>query len=481
MTLLSNRRVSVVCGYLLACLLLAAYPGIGRAQVQPAPSMASPMEIDFSSDPILSLSRRPRDPARFMALVEAAVLRAPSLAEAEAGRADAKASLRQVRAGYLPTIDLSFSRERSLSSRISNDPLNIIERLRGRGRTDAIASANQTLVDFGATRARVRAAGARLTAADAEIARVNDDVILQAISIWLDVDNFRMLEALATQLAERQAGLAKAIDLRVGQGASAPAEQVRVQAYLASTALTIARYSRDRQAAEARFEDVFGQPAPGDLTAVPRAPFEVLSRLDLEGAIEALPMIRAARADADAAGQDARALRADNLPSITATLDAGRYGVYETPGDYDIRARVTVRKRLFGTGLGRADQGLARAIQAQAKLSALRNEAVRNAQIAQSDVLALNNVLSAAALSYQAARQLRDVQRVRFSLVKGAVFDLISAEEAYSQAAEAYVSALNESESAGYVLLARRGDLAKAIDLQTSRQIQSHTQTRGQP
>jgi hypothetical protein len=70
---------------------------------------------------------------------------------------------------------------------------------------------------------------------------------------------------------------------------------------------------------------------------------------------------------------------------------------------------------------------------------------------------------------------------VRFSLVKGAVFDLISAEEAYSQAAEAYVSALNESEAAGYVLLARRGDLAKAIDLQTSRQIQSHTQTRGQP
>lgn len=435
------------------------------------------MAIDFSSDSILSLSHRQSDTSKFIALIQTAVMRAPSLEEAEASRADAKASMRQAKAGYLPTLDLSFSRERSLSSHISNDPLNVIERLRGRGRTDAIASANQTLVDFGATRARVRSAKARVIGAEAEIARVNDDVMLSAISIWLDVDNFRLLEALETQLATRQTDLAKAIDLRVSQGASAPAEQVRVQSYLAATRVKIARYRRARLAAEARFDDVFGQIASQDLTPVPPAPFDVLDRMDLEGAIEQLPSVRSARADADAARHDAKALSADNWPTLTASIDAGRYGVYETPGDYDIRARITVRKRLLGTGAGRADQGAARAIQAEARLLAVRREAVRNAQIAQSDVSALDAVLSAAALSYQAARQLRDVQAERFRLVKGSVFDLMAAEDSYTEAAAAYVSALNERDAARYVLLARRGDLARAVDLKTSPQ----TLMKGQP
>ena len=57
------------------------------------------MAIDFSSDSILSLSRRPSDTRKFIALIQAAVLRAPSLEEAEASRADAKASMRQAKAG----------------------------------------------------------------------------------------------------------------------------------------------------------------------------------------------------------------------------------------------------------------------------------------------------------------------------------------------------------------------------------------------
>ena len=428
-------------------------------------STPRPFDIDFSTDSVLSLSLRATDRASFAAMLAGALQRAPALAEASAAKAGAKAGVGQARSGYWPTLDLSFSRERSLSRSISNDPLNVIERLRGRERTDAIASVSQTLVDFGANTARVRGAKARLGGADAEMARVTDDLTLSAVSTWFDVDNFRLLENLMVQLSARQTQLAQMVEARLARGASAQAEQVQVQSYIASTQAKLARYHRGRASAELRFEQVFGVLPPDDLSPVPVAGVDLLDRVDLEQKIDQLPTVRSAMAQLEAADQDARALRADLWPNVAASLDAGRYGVFETPGDYDIRARITVRKRLFGAGAGRSDEGVARAQEARAKAAFVRQEALRTAQIAQTDLQSLDALLLAQAQSYRSARQLRDVQAERFRLARGAVLDLLAAEDRYVEAAAGYISVLNERDAARYVLLARRGDLGQAIDL----------------
>jgi adhesin transport system outer membrane protein len=457
----------------LGCLLVVlAGSANAQMQAQPMPnaiglaaSTPRPFDIDFSTDPVLSLSLRATDRASFAAMLAGALQRAPALAEASAAKAGAKAGLRQARAGYLPTVDLSFSRERSLSRSISNDPLNVIERLRGRERTDAIASVSQTLIDFGANAARVRGAKARLGAADAEVTRQADDLTLSAISTWFDADNFRLLENLMVQSAARQTQLAQMVEMRMAKGASAQAEQVRVQSYIASTQAKLARYRRARAAAEVRFEQVFGVLPADDLSPVPVVGVDLLDRVDLEQKIDQLPAVRSAMAQAEAADQDARALRADLWPSVAASLDAGRYGVFETPGDYDIRARITVRKRLFGAGAGRSDEGVARAQEGQARLASVRQDALRTAQIAQTDLQALDALLLAQAQNYRAARQLRDVQAERFRLARGTVLDLLAAEDSYVEAATGYISVLNERDGARYVLLARRGDLGHVIDL----------------
>jgi len=430
-----------------------------------AASTPRPFDIDFSTDPVLSLSLRATDRASFAAMLAKALQRAPALAEVEAAKAGAKAGVRQARAGYWPTLDLSFSRERSLSRSFSNDPLNVIERLRGRERTDAIASVSQILVDFGANAARLRGSKARLGAADAEVTRVTQDLTLFAVSTWFDVDNFRLLENLMVQSSARQTQLAQMIEMRMAKGASTQAEQVRIQSYTASTEAKRARYGRARASAEARFEQVFGVLPPEDLSPVPVAGVDLLDRADLEQKVHQLPAVRSAMAQAEAADQDAQALRADLWPSVAASLDAGRYGVFETPGDYDIRARITLRKRLFGAGAGRSAEGVARAQEALAKAAIVRQEALRTAQIAQTDLQALEALLLAQAQNYRAARQLRDVQAERFRLARGAVLDLLAAEDSYVEAAAGYISVLNERDAARYVLLARRGDLGQAIAL----------------
>ncbi len=467
--MMQRNYVSAGLGCLLVVLAGAVYaqthPQPRPSAIGLAPSTPRPFDIDFSTDSVLSLSLRATDRASFAAMLAGALQRAPALAEASAAKAGAKAGIRQARSGYWPTLDLSLSQERSISRSISNDPLNVIERLRGRERTDAIASVSQTLVDFGANTARVRGAKARLGGADAEMARVTDDLMLFAVSTWFDVDNFRLLENLMVQSSGRQTQLAQMVEARLARGASAQAEQVRVQSYIASTQAKLARYGRARASAELRFEQVFGVLPPDDLSPVPVAAVDLLDRIDLEQKIDQLPAVRSAMAQAEAADQDARALRADLWPSVAASLDAGRYGVFETPGDYDIRARITVRKRLFGAGAGRSDEGVARAQEARAKAAGVRKEALRTAQIAQTDLQALDALVLAQAQNYRAARQLRDVQAERFRLARGTLLDLLAAEDSYVEAAAGYISALNERDAARYVLLARRGDLGQAIDL----------------
>ena len=89
--------------------------------------------------------------------------------------------------------------------------------------------------------------------------------------------------------------------------------------------------------------------------------------------------------------------------------------MFETDNDYDIRARLTLRYRLFGGGDARAEQFAARARSGQARADRVREEARRDAAIAWADVNALTDQLGALRSSYVASRQSRDTIAERFS------------------------------------------------------------------
>jgi outer membrane protein, adhesin transport system len=428
----------------------------------PRPS-GDPMAIDLDTDPIIAVERETSAVETFQSLMTAVLERHPAISEAKAGADEADAARDLARAAQLPSGDVSFSSARTLARDFSSDPNNIIERSRRKQRTDAIASIQQPLFDFGASALRTSAAKARINAAAARIDATVDEIGLRAVASWYDVFAFRALAELGDSFAADQRKLGESVEARITQGLSPRSDRARVISFMASADSQRARISRSLANAEARFAELFGVAPPVDLRRAPYPNLPTLSRDAAELRAASAAIVRAADADATAGQREAKAARADILPTVTAGIDAGRYGVFETDNDYDIRARLTLRYRLFGGGDARAEQFSARARSDRARADRVREEARRDAAIAWADVNALTDQLAALRSSYVASRQSRDTIAERFRVARGSLFDLLAAEQSYFETAASYLQAITDLDTARYVLLARTGGLADVL------------------
>lgn len=445
--------------------LLAASPAVAQQELPP-PS-AAPLDIDFANDPVLSLGRSSTDFESFRAAIADAVLRHPANAEGAASQAEAKALVDQARDALLPSIDVSVQSYRVLSREFSNDPFNIIERSRPKQRTDALLNVRQPLIDFGAGANKVRAAGARLRAASADLQATAGQVALQTIAAWYDVFGYGVLVDLAQSSIDDQKALRADVEERVRQGASAEGDLARIDSYVAQSQTRLAQYQRLLDNARARFEELSGKPTPPRLERAPLPGKALMSRDMAEfAAARDVPQVRSAEAQADAARLEARAAKESQLPQVSVGIDAGRYGVFETAKDYDVRGLIMLQQHLFGGGHVRADQYAARSTAATAHADRVREEAVRDAAIAWSDVQALQRQLDSLQTAYIAGRRSRDVIVARFRASRGTYLDVIAAEDAYFEDATAYVQALMELDAARYVLLSRTGGLLDELRIE---------------
>ena len=436
------------------------------AQQKLSPPSAAPLDIDFATDPVLSLGRSSADFEPFRAAVAAAVLRHPANREGAANSAEAKVLVKQARDALLPSVDVTINSYKVLSREFSNDPENILERARPAQRTDALLNVNQKFIDFGAGANRVRAAGARLRAADADLEGTAGQVALQTIAAWYDVFGYGVLVDLTQSAIDDQRKLRTDVEERVRQGASAEGDLAQIDSYIARSQTHLAQYQRLLDDARSRLEELTGKPAPVRLDRAPVYGRTITSRDMAEfAAARDVPQVRSADAEADAARLEARAVREEQLPQVSVGIDAGRYGVFENPKDYDIRGLIVMQQHLFGGGHVQADQYTARANAATAHADRIREEAVRDASIAWSDVAALERQLDSLETAYIASRRSRDVIVARFRAERGSYLDVIASEEAYFDAATAYVQALMELDATRYVLLSRTGGLLDVIGI----------------
>ena len=451
---------------------LAAALAVGAsalAQAPLPPPTGRPLDIDFAADPVLRLRRQQSDYAQFREAIATAVEQHPGIEEAAATEDEAMGALREARSYQRPTLDVTVTSYRVIARDFSNDPTNIIERSRPEQRTDAIVSAQQTIFDFGASANRVSAAGARLRAAGAELEQSADSIALNAIGAWYEVFGYRALVGLTEAFLASQRELRAAVGIRIREGVSAEGDLARVDSYIAQAETRLARFRRLQATAEARFTELTGSPPPPGLERAPALGLPVTSRDEAALASADAPAVRSARAVADASRREARAARADRLPQIAAGVDAGRYGVFENDRDYDIRGRVAMRWRPIGNADPRADQAVSRARAADARATRIAEEAARDAAIAWSDVRALEQQLEALEAAYIASRQSRDVIAERFRAARGTLFDVVAAEDAYFEAATAYIQSLTELDAARYILLSRTGRLLEALQIDTDR------------
>lgn len=455
-------------GVLALALGASAQPALAQQAKLPTRD-TDPLNVDPKADPLIGLIGRIGLPEGIRQSIRTAVQEHPALDEARAGRDEAVAAKGEARAGLFPSGELNLSSFRTITRDFSNDPQNIIERSRARQRTDLTLTIQQPLFDFGATSKRIAAAGARIEGADLTVAATADEVALRAIVAWYDVFAYRSLVEISQAYAESQKDLREAVDERVRQGVSAAGDVAEVDSYIAVAGSRLANYRRQLANAEARYQELIGTPPPTAAAGSSRAVVPVFERDIVIAAAGESPAVRAAYAQARAAGKDAQAIRADNKPTLIGGFDAGRYGVFETDRDYDVRARVTLRYRLFGGRESRADQAEARAATAEARAQRVRIEAERDATIAWSDVAALEVARDAQQRSYVASRVSRDVLAERFRVSRGTLISVLQAEDNFFQSAAQYILAEFELEVGRYALMSRMGRLLPELGIDPNR------------
>jgi outer membrane protein, adhesin transport system len=431
----------------------------------PVPNPA-PLAQPIKQDPILAIAEALADEAAFHRVITEALNASPSLDEGRADGAAALAAKRGAESALFPRIDLALSANKAIARDFSNDPDNILERSRGKGRLDATASIEQILFDFGATRRRVDAAVERIGAAEAEYDRKSEAVALRAIGAWYDLFAFGHLTELAENFIIQNEELRTAAEARIAQGVAAPVERARVDSAIASARLRLAQYQRELTSAKARFAELFALVAPSRIARAPAPELEKLSDDALTVRAASSSPVRVAEATARAVKAEAKAARADTFPSITAGVDAGRFGLFEPDrSDYDIRGRMTLRYRLLGPGDARADEASARADAADARAASVKLEAEREARISWADVVALDATLGAYRDDYLANRVTRDAVVERFRVARGTLFDALDAEDRLFIAAASYIRAMSERDAATFVALARSGDLLRILGI----------------
>lgn len=437
-----------------------------RAQTNlPAPS-GTPLSIDVDNDPILALGRKSGGRDGFVRAIATAVERHPALTEAEAEIVEGQALRGQARAGLLPSADVTITSYKVIDRQFSSGGLqNVVERTRPNQQTDGLLSVNQLAFDGGATFKRISAANARIQAAVAGVDDAASRVALGMVGAWYDVFTYRELVNLAEQYRADQASRRGDLQARIDQGAAAVADLARIDNAVASVDTRLANFRRQLANAEARFAALTGTPPPPGLARAPALGVALPSVEAVRAAAADVPAVRAAQAQARAVRFDARASQADTYPVVGLSVDAGRYGVFETARDYDVRGRVTLRARLGGGIQARADQAEARSVAADARAATTLEEAGRDAVIAWSDIRALDEQLDALRASYIASRRSRDTIAERFRLTRGTLIDVLDANDTYFAAAASYIGTLAERDAAHYVLLSRTGRLLDALGL----------------
>jgi adhesin transport system outer membrane protein len=430
-----------------------------------AEPVADPLNEHFDDDPVVRHLNAAAETAFFQQQLGDAVRRNTRIDQARALRVEAEAARREARSDLFPTLDLGLSTRTSFAREFSNDPDNLIERSRSTSRTDATFSLQQRVLDFGAASMRIAAARQRIISASHELENQAEQVALRAIAAWYDVFAYRSLVMLAGQVLENYETLREALQERIASGVSAAGDLAQIDSYIANIETQLAGARRELANAEVRYIDFFGTPAPVGLSRAPLIGGRFASIEAVQSAALANPQVDIAAADARAALQEARAARAETLPTVTAGVEGGRFGIFENENDYDVRGTITVRHRFFGGGDARADGAAARARGAEARAAGIREEAVRQAVIAWTDLNALRDQLDAASDAYFAGRQSRDVILERFRYSRGSLFEVISAEDTFFSAANSYLRTVNEYDIAHYLLLARTGRLLSSLDI----------------
>lgn len=398
---------------LILILVLSSLPAFGQeATVAPVPVAPPPGDLSQPTPPIVPPTKEvvvppavtlpappagenvnadaiPNEPLTADEAARIALQQQPDVAIANAGILAAQGRTGQARSGLRPNFGVTagYTQQRSLESSSGTGG--------GTGTPDTFsasssnglrvtATVRQLLFDFNRTRDAVRAATLRSQAANANLTRVQADLVLVVKqAFYTFVENQRLVEVNEANLQNRQAqlDLAKA---RLGSGLGAPADVVRAQTAVAQAAFelesarNLASTSRVNLALQMGIDG--RTPLKAESSSEPDVPVNDVNEL-VATALAKRPETAQAQANLDAAQSDVKFARKTNRPSLGVGLSAGSRSRAFGYDNGSVRATLDLEWNPFDGGL---TKGLVK--EAQANVLTAQAEVNRAKQTIVSDV-----------------------------------------------------------------------------------------------
>lgn len=388
--------------------------------------------------------------------IAAALASAPAARQAEAGLDAAEARLRQARGAALPSATLSGSIG---SGRL--DPKGYFG-LQAQDVTPraAMAAIEQPLFAGGRIDAGRKAAAAGQAGAEAALALTRATLATEVASAYAAIlTATREIDLRRAQLAQ-MAEIERQAALRYKAGDAPSTDLSQARARLAESEAGLAAASADKAGAIARFEALTGLEADA-LQPLPPPPAQPSTReAAISAALSASPALVMADRSVDAAIAQARAARADWLPTVGAFAEASMVRDQFFPDYVADQAVVGIRARwsLFDGGRqGRIAEAEAKRRAAEAAQDAARRALQAETTAAYEGMTAARLMVNASARREAAAAEALRTTRLEVKVGMKPQLALLDAEREAIDAAVAAARAQGALVVAGWRLKALTG------------------------
>lgn len=399
-------------------------------------------------------------------VIEQVLRESPDILSDAAQRRATDEAVKEARAGYFPKVDLLLGAGREKTE-------NLTTRTATGGavsynRREAQLTLTQMLFDGMLTPSEVDRQQARRRSAAYHVAGTSEDIALRTVEAYLDVLRNQELVALTKQNLEAHNRTFDQIKLRSQGGIGRKSDEDQMQARLSLAQANLAAAESTLHEAEIAYGRYVGT-MPGDL-AKPTAPEKTPKSVDeaVQQATDGNPILKSAKADADATDAQHRAAKSQLMPRLDLELGTSRNRELDGSSAGTVKdtyAMLRLRYNLFKGGgdvarvsetreLNYAAQEIARRVQRQVE---------QNARLSWNAYMAAQQRLPSLKQHADSSQLARDAYGKQFSLGQRTLLDLLDSENEFFTASSDYINGQYDEMRARYRMLADSGMLLDAL------------------
>lgn len=397
----------------------------------------------------------------------------PEVLIAERGKQAIEQELRQAKAGFLPTVDLTIGsgHERSNNSstrgRVGRE--DNTGGHRSLWRNEARLVARQMVFDGCETCHNVDQQEFRLESSMKNTKEVRENITLRVVQAYLDVMRNDELVKLAENNVSNHKRYLKQINARSSSGRGSKADIRQAEGRLALAESTLYSAKGEYKNAVAAYEEVVGE-APQDLEKY-KVPKHLLSPNRKEAVARALennPAIHSAIKDVAAAQSAHDATKAAFLPRLDLELEANRShnldGTPEANNSYLAMARVSYNLYNGGADLARKREQFARLEEAKDTLERDRREVEERMYEAWNNYETARVRLKPLGSHVKSSSETKKAYKSQFDIGQRSLLDLLDTEVEYFNAKTAYINGQFAVDFAVYNVLSTSGDILSVLE-----------------